>query len=326
MSTALFFLVPIGMLAVAWSLCFVGCVLQTHGEGEGTPYSNAILATTGLVAYWPLSDLLNELDTQGATSAAGDLSGNGHNGTYTIPPLYPAGQQSMQFAVPALKRETSIVPGDVSTSDQVDKNPFPASVDFEGGYVSIPWASTSPTLDQFTFEAWVQLNWSASVTGNLWVVFGAVTPTAGFVVFVNDKNNWAIAVGDGMTTNLIDTMVQAPVQPSASMPAAPTYVAVTFGPDKLLRLWVNPSSETSAPPTATWISPNPVTYIAVDPTQQPLAFFIGAGYSNQPLRTQPMVVGAPMYPFQGQIQSVALYQTALGGADLESHFEDGLSP
>ena len=31
MSTTLFFLVPIGMLAVVWSVCFVGCVLQTGG-------------------------------------------------------------------------------------------------------------------------------------------------------------------------------------------------------------------------------------------------------------------------------------------------------
>ena len=28
MSTTLFFLVPIGMLAVVWSVCFVGCVFH----------------------------------------------------------------------------------------------------------------------------------------------------------------------------------------------------------------------------------------------------------------------------------------------------------
>src|SRR5690348_1050380 len=54
MSTTLFFLIPIGMLAVVWSLCFVGCVLPVSGLPD--PYSNQILSTTGLLAYWPLSD------------------------------------------------------------------------------------------------------------------------------------------------------------------------------------------------------------------------------------------------------------------------------
>ena len=54
MSTTLFFLVPIGMLAVVWSVCFVGCVFQTGGLEP--PYSNAILEESSLVAYWPLSD------------------------------------------------------------------------------------------------------------------------------------------------------------------------------------------------------------------------------------------------------------------------------
>jgi hypothetical protein len=54
MSTTLFFLVPIGMLAVVWSLCFVGCFLQTSGLAQ--PYSNTILAEPSLFDYWPLSD------------------------------------------------------------------------------------------------------------------------------------------------------------------------------------------------------------------------------------------------------------------------------
>ena len=48
MSTTLFFLLPIGMLAVVWSVCFVGCVFQTGGLEQ--PYSNNILAEASLVA------------------------------------------------------------------------------------------------------------------------------------------------------------------------------------------------------------------------------------------------------------------------------------
>ena len=55
MSTTLFFLVPIGMLAVVWSLCFVGACFPTSGL-PGPPYSNTILSEPSLIAYWPLSD------------------------------------------------------------------------------------------------------------------------------------------------------------------------------------------------------------------------------------------------------------------------------
>ena len=91
MSTTLFFLVPIGMLAIVWSVCFVGCVLQTSGLEP--PYSNTILAEASLVAYWPLSDFPNSPPPAGAPAlppppagstsvgTAQDLSGNNHNGS-----------------------------------------------------------------------------------------------------------------------------------------------------------------------------------------------------------------------------------------------------
>jgi hypothetical protein len=323
MSATLFFLVPIGMLAVVWSLCFVGCLLQTHGLGEGTPYSNGILAEQSLVAYWPLSDLLNELDTEGATSAAGDLSGHGHNGTYTIPPLYPVLQQSMQFAVPALKRETSIVPGDVSTSDVVDQNPFPASVDFEGGYVSIPWSAPS-ALDQFTLEFWIKPNWTGDQFW--WVVFSAFINNTGFRIFVNDKNHWELVVGTGPgnMTGAIDTMLS--IDPTSSQP---TYVALTCDPTGIMQLWINPQSADTNTPTplpAAWTSPMPTGYVAIA-ASQPVTYFIGAGANDQPLRTPTTNPGgAPLYPFQGEIQSVALYGSVLSPLTILEHFMNGSTP
>src|SRR6202795_3296773 len=101
MSTTLFFLVPIGMLTVVWSVCFVGCFLQTSGLEP--PYSNTILAEPSLIAYWPLSDFPNSPlpagapalppPPQGSTGvgAAKDLSGKNHNGTYIKPPAYMPG-------------------------------------------------------------------------------------------------------------------------------------------------------------------------------------------------------------------------------------------
>ena len=56
-----------------------------------------------------------------------------------------------------------------------------------------------------------------------------------------------------------------------------------------------------------------------------MTFFIGAGDNQdaQTPRTQDGGAGAPLLPFQGLIQSVALYNTALDPTDLASHFQNG---
>ena len=341
MSTTLFFLVPIGMLAVVWSFCFVGCVFQTGGLAE--PYSNNILAEPSLVAYWPLSDFPNSQlpagapalppPPQGSTSVgiAQDLSGKNNNGTYINPPRYISGTTFLTTMgnppvdlKPTLNlHQDSIVPGDAFASGS--KN-LPACVDFEGGYVSIPWAAGSPSLAEFTFEAWVQPRWNSAVFN--WDVFSARTNLGtGFVIHIaaiNGQNHWVLNIGNGTQLAVFDTNVEAAVDGSL------TYVAVTFastnGTTGTLSLWINPASDTDSntppPPTASFTTQT--TYVAVDPTQ-PLTFFIGAGDNEdaQTPRTQDGGAGPPLVPFQGLIQSVALYSTALDPTDLASHFENG---
>jgi len=335
MSATLFFLIPIGMLAVVWSVCFVGCFLQTSGLEP--PYSNAILAEPSLVAYWPLSDLPNSpppvgapalpAPPQGSTGVgtAQDLSGKNHNGTYIKPPAYMPGAAIPQLVTnPTLNlQQASIVPGDAFASGS--KN-LPFCVDFEGGYVSIPWAANSPALTDFTLEAWVQPKWN--VTGFVWVVFSATTTNGtGFTLDINAQNQWQFTIGNGAAATVVNTMVPAAVNNTL------TYVAVTFvSATQVLSLWINPASEGSdgntpaPPPTAAW-PPDPTTitpYVAIDPTQ-PVTFFIGAGDNQnaQTPRTQDGGAGPPLHPFQGLIQSVALYNTALDPSDLASHFQNG---
>ena len=321
----MFFLVPLCMLAAAVSLCFVGCAFQTGGLAQ--PYSNNILAEPSLVAYWPLSDFPGAapppVQGSSAVGVALDLSGKGHNGTYTIPPAYQMGATIPQIANPTPQtglnlRQTSIVLGDAVTSGS--KNP-PACVDFEGGYVNIPWAVNSPSLADFTIEAWIKPKWN--VTGFDWVVFAGITPTTGFAVYINTNNNWEFSIGNGMGLTTIDTMVPAAVDGSLR------YVAVTFqSATQSLSLWLNPNSDsdsnTPSPPTPAWppSPPSQTNYVAIDPTQ-PMTFFIGAGATQLPPRTQPMGNGSPEAPFQGLIQSVALYNAALDPTDLASHFENG---
>jgi hypothetical protein len=333
MSTTLFFLIPIGILAVVWSVCFVGCVLQTSGLAQ--PYSNNILAEPSLIAYWPLSDFPNSQlpagapalppPPQGSTGVgiAADLSGKNHNGSYINPPAYMPGATIPQLvANPTLNlQQPSIVPGDAFVSGSQN---LPFSVDFEGGYVSIPWAANSPPLTEFTLEAWVQPKWN--VTGFVWVVFSATTNNGtGFTLDINDQNQWQFTIGNGTVPAVVNTMVPAAVNGSL------TYVAVTFkSATQVLSLWINPASESDSnnppPPTAAW-PPDPTTvtpYVAIDSTQ-PVTFFIGAGDNQnaQTPRTQGGGAGAPLHPFQGLIQSVALYSTALDPTVLASHFSNG---
>jgi hypothetical protein len=312
MSTTLFFLVPIGMLAIVWSVCFVGCVLQTHGVGS--PYSDAVVGTTGLVAYWPLSDLLTPLNAPGQTSGAQDLSGNGHTGTFTIPPAYPTTPNSAVPPTPSVARAASLIPGDSGST----KNPFPASANFQGGYVSIPWATNTPPLTDFTLEAWVQPSWTT--TGFRWSVFSARGPgnTTGFILYVNELNNWEIFIGNGTTTNTsFDTKVPAPINPNA-----PQYVAVTYdSTQQTLSFWVNPTTDDMSNPLPAAFTAS-TAYVPIDPSLM-LSFFIGANANDVALRTQDGAAGAPLYPFEGQIQSVALYSTALSATELAIHFGFG---
>jgi Concanavalin A-like lectin/glucanases superfamily len=329
MSTTLFFLVPVGMLAVVWSLCFVGACLPTTGL-PGPNYSNTILKEPSLIAYWPLSDFPNSPPPTGAPAlppipqgstgggTALDLTGNNHNGSYISPPAYVPGTTIPQIGTnPTLKlRQTSMLPGDAVVTGS--KN-LPACVDFEGGYVSIPWAANSPSLSEFTLEAWIKPGWTA--TNFNWVLFSAHTNIGtGFAIFINDQNQWQLSVGNGTALTPVSTFVAAPVNPSSTR-----YVALTFestnGTTGTLSLWIDPDSDDpSVPPTAAFTTT--ATYVPVDPTQ-PLTFFIGAGDNQDAPRTQPGGTGAPLVPFQGLIQSVALYNTALTPPDLASHFADG---
>jgi hypothetical protein len=320
MSTTLLFLVPVGALTVVWSLCFIGCSYPNFQFSS--PYSETVLADPNLVAYWTLSDLIGTL-TKGQTSGAGDLSGNNHIGTYAVPPDYPSAQFSKPITGSTLTRKNSIVPGDAGSK----KNPFPASAGFEGGFVNVPWntpSSTPADLTNFTFEAWIQPNLSAmDASGTFrWVVFSALgSNNTGFAIFLDENNNWNVFLGDGATFQMVNPLVAADL-------TGPTYLAVTFdSTSNTTSVWLNPQSQSDTsnppPPTANFTT-NLFNYAAVGQSQQ-VTFFIGAGANNdaQNPRTQDGGPGAPLNPFQGLIQSVALYKAALGAADLQTHFTTG---
>jgi hypothetical protein len=326
MSTTLFFLLPIGVLAVVWSSCFVGCTFPTSGlgVGVGTPYSNTILDEASLIAYWPLNDAMGSAPPppfppppSGSTSigTATDLTGQ-HNGSYLLPPIYPLNPPagSVPIAgVPVVNlQQSSIVYGDEGGGSG-DKLPQQAaSADFEGGYVSIPWSSPN-ALSAFTLEAWILPTWNADASGFLRVVFSAFLNNTGFRVLINDMNQLAVVIGNGTPNNMEFAL------PAAIDLTNVTYIAVTCDMSGNVSLLANGVNDTPMVPQT---FPN-TGYLPVDPAQ-PVTFFIGAGENDQPLRTPTTNPdGAPEFPFQGQIQSVALYDSALGTAALQAHFSSG---
>jgi Concanavalin A-like lectin/glucanases superfamily len=312
MSITLFFLIPIGMLAVVWALCFVGCTFPTIGYAN--PYTQVILGETDLVAYWPLND------TTEATAV--DLTGHGHNGTYTDPPAYPAftagGDTSTAIPNPALAlQQPSIVKGDVAISESDDGgiNYTPASADFDGYYVSIPWSTQPPVdLTTFTFEAWVQPGWSTSDPPATYLLFDTRTPDfTGFAVYIGNNNNWGVIIGNGAGFTQTDSG-----QPVVF--GFPSYVAVTCDASKTVNVWINPLAVTASPTKQIENS----GYAPVDQSAA-LAFFIGAGVPFVPPRTTDNGTGSPLFPFIGNIQDVALYDGVLSNTDIQSHYMTGFA-
>src|SRR6202035_2259261 len=81
-------LLPVILFGIVSLLCFVGCVLNTHGLPPSfTQYSTTtVLGNPAVVAYWPLNDANDTLP-------AADLAPNPDNGQYidqtTLPAIYP---------------------------------------------------------------------------------------------------------------------------------------------------------------------------------------------------------------------------------------------
>jgi hypothetical protein len=306
MSTTLVFLIPIGVLAIAWTLCFVGCSFDPSGEvGNYYQYQTTVTNTAGLVAFWPLDE------TSG--TAAADIGPNHFNGTYTTGPnvpAYNAAEQSDAAPGTFTLNQPNIVAGD--TINNNPNAPTPC-VYFDGGYVEVPWqAALGPPLPQpmqpplqFTLEAWVMPDWTlqdAQTNPSFRAVVASNTPTAfqGFLLCASPENLWTLFVGDGSqnqtaTTGNNQTIVQKSLY----------FLVVTYDGSKLT-LWVNPADTTKPPDVQ-------ITTGFV-PVASPIPFYIGIGRPD---------LATPLLPFNGWIQDVAFYNVVLDGTTIETHYANG---
>jgi hypothetical protein len=346
MSASLVVLLPILLLGIVSVFCFVGCVLQTGGLGNPfTQYTGLVTGNPELLDYWPLSETMD-------TDPAHDLGPNNIPGQYVdpntvaqvyptimpTPPIFPfplipsianpPGANVQSAAAPGALSlgQPGLVKGDVVQPTN-DENTVPTALTtcmvVNGSYVQVPFSSKwNPP--SFTLEAWVGVNWTSSDTPALRAVLDGRGSSQGFALIALPDDgqtappfvyHWAVMVGNGGADFF--TLPEPTGSPPITLFTAATglqavYLAATYdSASQMLTLFVNGNQRGAPAPTA--YVPN---------ASSPL--YIGAGAPYVPLRTVAgSMSGGPLFPFNGAIQDVAIYKSALPFPTIQQHFFEG---
>jgi hypothetical protein len=333
MSMSLVVLLPLILLGIVGTLCFVGCILDSSGLGV-TPFTTytgtTILLNPAIIAYWPLGEAADTIP------AAELISGN--TGNYidpsTAPSLYPwpaysvatgSGPDLLSAAAPGTiaLAQTGIVAGDAVQPANVPASVTPCMV-VNGCYVEVPFNVKFIPQTSFTVEAWVRADWTASDPFARRVVLDSrdISPGTGFGLFADAQDDqpgvytWTGMIGNGGAGGAgFTTVTSGEIEVTlggAGTPVKPTYLALTYdSPAQTLTLYVNGTQQ------------GKITSVAYVPNStQPL--WIGAAAPYVPRRPQPDgVLASPLFPFVGAIQDVAIYSAALASDVIMLHFNNG---
>jgi Concanavalin A-like lectin/glucanases superfamily len=312
MSASLIVMAPLVLLGVVTTLCFVGCALSTGGlpATPFTDYRSTVLGNDNLVAFWPLDD-----PDQSAKAAE---PRSGFVGDYVT-----VTSNKDQFPDPALPnvsapafgklawQQAGIVAGDCINNDATKPT---ACIVVNGGYVSVPQhAELNPP--SFTVEAWVRVDWNNTDMTNFPPAFRLVVDSrafaganvTGFALFATPENLWAVSVGGGAAGQTILTG-----EAVAFNTNKPVYLAVTYdGGSQTLTLFVNGMPSVPALTGVPYVQ------------NTTSALFIGSGAPSFPLRPQPPAVPldqtAPLFPFVGALEDVAIYNIALPHGTMDAN-------
>ena len=331
MSTSLIVLLPVVLLGIVATFCFVGCAFHTTGI-QGPPftaYTNNTVMNVLVIGYWPLKE---KLDTDDAVDM---ISHN--NGKYidlnTTPALYPWPAYSVpNGANPALQSaagagtiatgQPTIVAGDIDLPGGQGNTVPPGCMVVDGGYVDVPWHVKFIPKNSFMVEAWVRPDWTAADphADRFVLDLRDFNPGTGFGLSAQADPNqpgvyhWAGIIGTGDTgaKGFIAVVGGEIVLGSGQ----PVYLALTYdAPNQTLTLFVNGGGEGGSTTTLPGIPYMPNT-------TQPL--WIGAGASYVERRPQPDgTLGSPLFPFVGAIQDVAIWKDILQPADIATRFRNG---
>ena len=334
MSASLVVLLPVILLGIVTTLCFAGCGFSGQSLPVFSTYSDTtVLANPSVVAYWPLGEAGDNLP-------AVDRTANPDNGQYidptTTPAIYPWPAITLANP-PGPDVQSADAPGSIAfaqpgivAGDAVQPGNDPAIITpclvTNGCYVNVPFNAKINPPTSFTIEAWVRVDWSADDTSAWRFVLDArgFDPCTGFGLLAHADDgqsgvyHWQAIIGNGGSGTAGFTYAIGDDPPitlnDPSLPSGITYhLVVTYdGPSQTLILFVD--GEQRGPKVT------PVTYAAN--TAQPL--WIGAGAPYVPLRPQgPGVLAGPLFPFEGAIQDVAIYNTALTSDVILTHYHNG---
>lgn len=291
MSASLIVLIPLMLLGVVGALCFVGCVLNTHGYGPNlSAYESAVFNNKNLIALWPLNDTAESLPT------AACINNAQFNGSY---PGGPMGPNSFMIQQPG------IVFGDVN-------NGLVPCASFNGGFVTVGFQQAlNPAA--FTLEAWVKPADAPAGVQRVVVASGKTdqsanpTANAGYALAMA-SGVWVAEIGTGQTFFTVSST-------DPIVPGVITYLAMTFDGTKL-SLFVGTVGPAGGGNFAPFSGTPPASFMAEAPaTATPL--FIAMG--------RPDMTGG-MFPFNGSIQDVALYSPPLSDTDVQNNFNLGNTP
>ena len=320
MSEYLLVAIPLVLLALVLLLGFVGCVFHPGGLDVPpvTDYSDAtILPHAALVAYWRLNEAA-------VTDPAVDSKG-GHDGSYVDSTTAPG-----QFPYPDVPGSSAPAPGTLTLgSEGVVAGDTIGGVrttcmQVDGGYVSVPFdaAINPPAAGGFSIEAWVRVEWTAAdpvafrmVVDCRTVTLPAGTNPKGFALYATPDNHWEVVIGMDAAGSLTATSASAiKLAPGADI----TYLVAMYNDAaRMLMLYVDGQVADMKPLMAT------DAYVPNDASH----LFIGAGAPYFQLRTvKGQTDRAPLTPFRGLIQDVALYSRPLGLGDVTTHLTKGKGP
>jgi hypothetical protein len=333
MSTSLIVLLPVILLGIIATLCFVGCIFPPYEVVPPfTGYTNiTILANSpDCIAYWPLKEASD-------TVPASELISN-NTGMYVDPntakpdTVYPwpeysvpngdkpdvlsaAAPGDIQFAQP------TIVVGDVDL--RPDDPVKPACMVVNGCYVEVPWNEKFVPTKSFTVEAWVRVDWTSSDPHALRFVLDMrerEPATTGFALYAKADEDqpgiyrWAAVLGNGSSTftALDSTELSIALKDPAAAAGKVFYLALTYDDaSQALTIFVN--GEQRGQTTSAYMA------------NAAQVLWIGAGTPYTPRRMQPAGTdpASPLFPFVGAIQDVAIYSAALEPAMILTHFHNG---
>jgi hypothetical protein len=322
MTATLLVVVPVVLLLLIGTFCFVGCTLDTSGLGLGfVQYSDLdVILNPDCVAYWQLRDSPGQTT---ALDVVGKAKDNPHNGTYKsvastdpmVQALFPcvAGEVNptthSAFAPGTVTLNAEgIVIGDTEIPHD-PKNPISTPcVKFDGGFVTVPANATcNPSV--FTIECWARREWPDSDGPAHRMVCdsrdSAGGVLSGYGLWVNDNGNWEAILG--ASSNASFTLITG----GLAKLDANTHLVLTYD-GEFASLFID-GDRVGVATQVLGFTQN---------TTQPLTF--GVGLARLPPRTSPAdFLFFPLFPFKGRIQDIAIYKTVLDDTTIKNHSEHG---